>query len=264
MEPYTLRFNRVHPKKTAVCFTFDDNFERHGSVVAPAFLSRGMACTFYINPGTKDFASAHLQRCRELLLNGFEIGSHGDTHENLVSLPPADALRTVRAAAARIHRYLGVYPATFAFPYHAYTGETLAMARGFHLETRNTLAESEWFPIKADVSRERLLAAIRRCIAARRPLVFSGHSVRLSQDGPRDENGAAGPNPLPLGDLAALLDFLETQREYAQVITFEQAALLAYLSRYGAVSGDTFRVTPALLEPLRPYHIGVDRLASLM
>jgi len=262
----TMRFSRIHPEKTAVCFTFDDNFSRHGGMIAPAFLRRGFRCTFYVNPGEEGFEEKHKEAYGALLRQGFEIGSHGYVHDNLSKLPPAHALKNLQNAAMRIRDCFGVYPATFAFPYHDYTGQTLAMAKALHLETRNTLPYSVWVAIRSGTPLSVYLSAVSQCISQNRPLVFSGHSAVTSREEADDERlkSETGYNPILLGDLETLLDEIKSQSGRLQALTFEQAALLAYIRRYGTIDGDAFFLPQERFDALSAFGICDERLKKLI
>ncbi len=266
MDQIELRFNHVDTEKTAICFTFDDNFARHSGYIAPVFLQRGFRCTFYLNPGESGFAENHLGHYLPLLKQGFEIGSHGYVHNNLTDIGPDAAMDNLRHAAQSIAELFHVYPATFAFPYHDYTQETLAMARSFHLETRNTLAHSIWFAIKTAIPLKDMLTAVEQCIAENRPLVFSGHSVILTPEEADDERlkSETGYNPILLDALCALLDFIKARSEHVQVLTFEQASLLAYIRQHGEINGEAYTLTQQALNGLKTFGIGIERLGELI
>lgn len=261
-----LRFHHIDPKKTAVCFTFDDNFARHSELIAPAFLQRGFRCTFYLNPGENGFIENHLNNYLALLHQGFEIGSHGFVHDNLRELSPADAEKNLRNSARSIQDLFHVYPATFAFPYHDYNDETLAMARACHIETRNTLAHSLWLPIKTAIPLGDMLTAVDAVIEENRPLVFSGHSVILTPEEANDERlrNETGYNPILLSDLCALLDFIKARHRDVQVLNFEQAAVLAYIKQNGEIDGDTFILSQKHMDHLKAFGISTERLSKLM
>lgn len=265
MDDRELRFHKIDPNKTAVCFTFDDNFARHSGFIAPAFLSRGYRCTFYINAGADDF-TPHINSYKALLAQGFELGSHGFVHDNLTELAPADVINNLRASAQRIHELFHVYPATFAFPYHGYTDQTLAMARALHLETRNTLAHSLWFAIKTAIPLGDMLTAVEQCIEKNRPLVFSGHSVLLTPKEADNEQlkKETGYNPILLDDLCKLLDFIKLRYHEVQVLTFEQASVLAYIKQSGEIDGDTFILSQTHMDRLKAFGIGTERLTELV
>ncbi len=265
MNQIQLYFYHVNPQKTAVCFTFDDNFLRHGELIAPAFLQRGFRCTFYLNPGAEDFPP-HLERYKTLLKQGFEIGSHGYVHDNLSKLSHAVAEKNLRDSANRIQELFHIYPATFAFPYHDYNDETLAMARTCHIETRNTLAHSIWVPIKTAIPLGDMLTAVDAAIEENRPLVFSGHSVILTPEEANDEQlrNETGYNPILLSDLCTLLDFIKARHRDVQVLNFEQAAVLAYIKQNGEIDGDTFILSQKHMDHLKAFGIGTERLSKLM
>ncbi len=265
MKPDAQHFSKVAPSLPAVCFTFDDNFSRHRNMIAPAFIERGFRCTFYINPGTSDFAP-HMAGYKALLEQGFEIGSHGYVHDNLSVLEPAATLENMQKAAQRIQAVFGVYPSTFAFPYHDYNDETLRMAQSLHLETRNLLADSIWFAIKTAIPLSDMLTAVEQSITEKRPLVFSGHSVILTREEATDESlkDETGSNPILLSDLCALLDAIKARSKQIQVLTFEQAALLACLRQNGRIDGDSYVVTQQLMDHLSQFLIDASRLNQLM
>ncbi len=266
MDQIQLSFYHVNPKKTAVCFTFDDNFARHSELIAPAFLQRSFRCTFYLNPGEDGFAENHLNKYLALSHQGFEIGSHGFVHDNLSKLSPAEAEKNLRDSARSIQELFQIYPATFAFPYHDFSNETLAMARACHIETRNTLADSIWVPIKTAIPLGDMLTAVEQCIEESRPLVFSGHSVILTPEEANDERlkNETGYNPILFNDLCALLDDIKERSAVIQVLTFEQAALLAYIQQNGAIDGDSFLLSEKSMNHLEAFGIGVERLSKLM
>lgn len=265
MKPDAQHFSKLDPSLPAVCFTFDDNLSRHREMIAPAFFERGWRCTFYINPGTSDFAS-HMAGYKALLEQGFEIGSHGDVHDNLSELEPAAALENMQKAAQRIQAIFGVYPSTFAFPYHDYNEKTLMLAKSLYLETRNTLADSIWFAIKTAIPLSDMLTAVEQAISEKRPLVFSGHSVIKTREEATDESQKheTGSNPILLSDLCELLDFIASKGEHVQVLTFEQAALLACIKQYSEIDGNSYILTQQLMDHLSQFHIDASRLNHLI
>lgn len=266
MEQYTLRFNKLNPNKISVCFTWDDNFSRHIKYIAPAFLERGMSCTFYINPGEENFEQKHLPGYMALSRQGFEIGSHGYLHENLCTLPYASSVDTVKNAISSIQKYFHIYPATFAFPYHDFNEDILSMVKSHHLETRNTLAHSKRFGIKTDSPLEAMLSAVKESIDEKRSLVFSGHSVILNPAEAADDalESETGHNPILLDRLNCLLDFIQTKNDYIDVLTFEQAALKEYINNHCDMTNQTFTITQKQLDELKQYHIYIEDLGRLM
>lgn len=264
MKQYHVRFHNIHPDKTSICFTWDDNFTRHFSTIAPAFIKRGMRCTFYINPGEEDFASKFLPGYSDLLNKAFEIGSHGFVHDNLCRIPHPDAVSIVKEAISRIEKQFNIYPTTFAFPYHDFNAEILDMVKTFHFETRNTLPHSKRFAIKTDTPYEDMLDAVKEAIANKHSLVFSGHSVIFNIEENQERKNETGYNPILLAHLISLLDFIQTQNETVQVLTFEQAALKEYISRHCDITTDSFTVTRQQLDWLGSFHIDIGKLTQIM
>lgn len=263
MDIANMRFNSIDKDKLSVCFTWDDNFLAHSRLITPEFKKRDMRCTFYINPGEPGFEEKYLPLYRALSEAGFEIGSHGYLHDNYSNLYHDVLERELEKAALSIEKLIGVYPATFAFPYHDYNEETLAAAKARHLETRNTLADSLRFAIKADSRLDEMIMFVNGCVSDGRSMVFSGHSAI-----PADKAciGAEdfGYGPVLIGCLSSLLDHVLALKDKAEVLTFEQTALKRYIMDKCPVSEGSFTIGKKQLDKLKTLGIDVQRLSLLI
>jgi hypothetical protein len=262
MDAEKLDFNHVDINKISVCFTWDDNCHAHIDLTAPQFMRRGLKCTFYVNPGQEGFGEKYASGYRELAAEGFEIGSHSFGHVNLSGLTDEELEFQIKASADGICESIGVYPSTFAFPYHEYDERTLMAARRRHLETRNTLRNSVRFGVRTNSGADEMSVAVSECVAGGKNLVFSGHSAVL------DEEGLCLPDcgyePVLLDNLNALLDMIQTVNGSAEVVTFEQAALKEYIINQCGVAGNSYMLKREQLDYLSALGIDVQRLSRLV
>lgn len=261
MEVVTMRFKHIDLRKISVCFTWDDNCAAHYRLIAPLFLRLGLRCTFYINPGKKRFKEKFLAGYRSLSDNGCEIGSHGFFHDNVLNMTAEQAEGDVKASADSIYELFGIYPSTFAFPYHDFNEDTLALVRRFHLETRNTLNNSARFGIRTSSTVQEMRDTIDECAAKKRNLVFSGHSAVLSaKDASLPESGY---EPIPAQNLEAVLEHVKSMDNF-ETLTFEQAALKEFLRDNCETNGDSYTLKREQMDYLGALHIGAQRLDELV
>jgi len=264
MKEYSVFLKNTDRSKTAVVFTWDDNFERHLSLIAPEFEKRGMRCTFFINPGHPAFEAGHLPVCRKLLERGHEIGSHSSLHENFTELTKDECLEQITGAIGTIREKLGVYPSTFAFPYHAYDEEHLELVRQHHLETRNTLSGSKWIGIETAIPLQSLRCAVDGAVAGGYPLVFAGHSAVISPAEIEDVSIDTGYEPILLDNLTGLLDYIRMLSDRAEVLTLEQAALKAFVLDNARPEGDAYVLSAEQTERLAAVGMDGEKINRLL
>ncbi|MGE5495536.1 MAG: polysaccharide deacetylase family protein [Burkholderiales bacterium] len=262
MRQEKLCFNHADINKISICFTWDDNCYAHIRLIAPQFLRRGFKCTFYVNPGKEGFNEKFASGYRELARQGFEIGSHSYDHVRLTGLKEGEPEHQIKASADGIFKSIGVYPTTFAFPYHDFDEHTLSVARLYHLETRNTLRGSVRFGVSTNSAPEEMFGAVRECVSAGQNIVFSGHSAvsdlkELSLPG-------CGYEPILLDNLNALLDMIQTVEKCAQVLMLEQAALKEYIISNCEIAGNTYALTSEQAEYLSAFGIDPGKLSRLI
>ncbi len=95
--------------------TFDDGNISDFEVGFPGLEQRGNRATFFItveNIGLVGYAAiAHLRKMAE---SGMEIGSHGLTHQYLVTMSPREALREIQESKDRLEQAAGTKVVSFA------------------------------------------------------------------------------------------------------------------------------------------------------
>ena len=120
-----------------VSITFDDALasqHKHGLSIAG---EHGIAGTVFvptalIRGGDSKATDGHFMdwdQVREFRDAGWEIGSHGKTHEKLPELEPQARRLEITGSAAEIERMIGVRPVTFSSPYGKFNDETIAEIR---------------------------------------------------------------------------------------------------------------------------------------
>lgn len=98
-----------------VALTFDDGFSSDFEVVFPALISRGLKAAFFVtaeNAGREGYVT--WDQLRAMSSAGMEIGSHGLTHRDLVSLRPEEVRREIRHSREILEQRLGIAVASFA------------------------------------------------------------------------------------------------------------------------------------------------------
>jgi peptidoglycan/xylan/chitin deacetylase (PgdA/CDA1 family) len=130
-----LSFDRQLPRKSVV-LTFDDGYKSFLQYAYPVLKELGFTATLfvytdYIGSGRNALSWSEL---RQLADEGFEIGAHSKSHENLRRRPSeTDASfgrrMQVELSQASFQRHLDMTPRVLAFPYGAADPEVLARAR---------------------------------------------------------------------------------------------------------------------------------------
>jgi peptidoglycan/xylan/chitin deacetylase (PgdA/CDA1 family) len=109
-----------------VSLTFDDGWESHASVAAPALQTYGYRGTFYITTGFLDngpyVSSAQMIGLHDA---GHEIGAHTVSHPDLTGLPAAAALAELQESRATLEALIGRPVDNFATPFGAFNGAVL-------------------------------------------------------------------------------------------------------------------------------------------
>lgn len=256
MDDIILYFSKIHPDKSTLSFTWDDNFIRHSDVIAPLFKTYNIRCTFYVNPGEPSFPARLSEQYARLSLDGFEIGSHGYSHHHYSKLTELDYLDQLIQSQNAIGILIGKDPVTFAFPHHDYTQDMLQKARNVYFETRNTLVDTPRFSLKRNVIEDEVIATLNDIIQSRKSLVFSGHSVSL----PEDETYTDGYEPIPLGVLHNIIEKSLSYQKELEICTFEQAVLKKYIINNCHYTNEYFKLSLDQVLYLEKYRITLDRL----
>jgi peptidoglycan/xylan/chitin deacetylase (PgdA/CDA1 family) len=125
-----------------VAFTFDDGYADTLTAAAPLLQRYGFRATCYVVSGalgahnrwdaqfrqeTKPLMSR--QQLDEWLAAGMEVGSHSCSHQRLNELPPDAALAEIAESRVALGNLLGVPIEHFAYPFGAFTAETVELVR---------------------------------------------------------------------------------------------------------------------------------------
>jgi len=124
-----------HPQRAAV-LTFDDGYEDSSTVIAPLLAHYGARATFFVNAGTIEHRN-HLswREMRALRAAGNEIGAHGMHHLDLSTLDREGQLHEAGDCVARIERFLGFRPVSYAYASGAYNTTTFEVMRGIGIHS---------------------------------------------------------------------------------------------------------------------------------
>jgi peptidoglycan/xylan/chitin deacetylase (PgdA/CDA1 family) len=246
-----------------VAFTWDDNARRHITHIAPLFIAQGLRCTFYINPGEPGFDKTYQSSYAELARQGFEIGSHSDTHQFMTTLSEREFDCELSKGASKIQQLTNQYPLSFAFPNHDYTTAMVSRAKQYHIETRNTLRNSTRCSIKTKSRVEDLCAAIDNAVTNKINLIFSGHSI-ITQAEIDAVTGGEGYEPMLTEVLEDLLHRISHQ-ENIHVKTFAQLALREWCIVNGEQKeADSWDISDEVLQVLARYNITKDNIESYL
>ena len=130
LSPQTLTWilNRIRPESCStgagmasvpggesVVLTFDDGFRSDYEVVFKALIARRLKATFFVttgNVGREGYVT--WDQLQEMASAGMEIGSHGLTHRNLLSLGSDEARGEVRCSKEALEGRLGTSVVSFA------------------------------------------------------------------------------------------------------------------------------------------------------
>lgn len=112
------------PPKTFVV-TFDDGYDDGYTYAFPILRSHGFVATYFIVPGRvtePNWTGVVLSEdhIRALAAAGMEIANHTYSHIGLAGKPLSIVEHQVIAASARIERFIGTAPTTFAYPFGAW------------------------------------------------------------------------------------------------------------------------------------------------
>jgi len=253
------KFHNISPDKGTVVFTWDDNSVSHEKIIAPIFRENGRRCTFYVNPGASDFSMCFSSMYQKLNSQGFEIGSHGYSHQHLSLLSGNSLISQLKNSQKQIEHLLHKRPVTFAFPHHDYDMYMLSQARNLYFETRNSLYLSKRFSLKTATLIESIDEALTEAEISDYTLIFSGHGA---YDGDYLMD-LFGYEPISANKIWSILKLIETHINL-QICTFEQAALKTYLMLYGAISGDNIDLDEVQMAFLNQYGLSSERISNLI
>lgn len=115
----------------ALSVTFDDGYEDNFRVAAPILKRQNIPATFFVSTGFIGSSviapwDEHLEeppswmnwlQLRQLVSQGFEVGSHTDRHLNLSTDDPSLIRAELETSKAKLERELGIRASLFAYPF---------------------------------------------------------------------------------------------------------------------------------------------------
>lgn len=257
------KFEKINISKKTVVFTWDDNLKRHTTHILPIFRSHNIRCSFYINPGEKNFADNFLQGYKEAYDLGFEIGSHGYVHIPYISLEKEKFKEQLILSREFIYKYFGIFPYTFAFPNHAFDNSMLELSKKYFLETRNTLKNEVFIALKTKSKIEDIMAYINTSKQSDN-IIFAGHSVYLNSDELKNPDQAlTGYKPFKYEYLKILLEYLVLNKNI-QILTFIQAVIKQFIIDNCSIDDGTFEINDNQLFYLETFGINKTELEKLV
>lgn len=208
--------------------TFDDIPASAASVGAPILERFGQRGTFYVAAslcGLQDryWRMADRGQVRDLARSGHEIGCHTARHVNVQSLTPGALAAECDASRALLEEICGRDARNFCYPYGD-VGLAQKRVLASRFATSRSIYEhanigrvdpallGAYGLFDSVLDRRRLLAAVRRTVAARGWLIFYTHDV--------------APDPTPMGATPGLLaDVLTVLADHGMpVLTVAEAA----------------------------------------
>jgi len=203
-----------------VIFTWDDNLKDHFSLTAPLFEKYGFRCTFYPVAGGEGYDGDGFRALSE---KGFEIGSHGCTHDDFTKMTLSEARENMLRSIEAIENTVGRAPETFAFPYHRSTGELTELADSLFKGTRNTLKNSVRADVFSKMTFEDMKGIIKKSGEDAKSVVFAGHGAFI------DEKDKKGYEPIKISELEKLLGWIKGEK--IDVMTMREAYELIRIPR---------------------------------
>jgi len=129
-----------HEKRLAI--TFDDGYDSVFKHALPILKQYNAPATVFVNPGyvgqfnTWDVNFLGMRtlmmswpQLQHLSKTGWEIGSHGMTHQDLTCLPRSKVMWELNASRVIIHQQLGICSPVFSFPFGNANADAALSAR---------------------------------------------------------------------------------------------------------------------------------------
>jgi peptidoglycan/xylan/chitin deacetylase (PgdA/CDA1 family) len=126
----------------SIVISFDDGFLDTFEYACPVLREHGFTATFFMISGllgkTNSWMTAQghprtrLMDWREiesLTSDGFEVGSHSETHRDLTVISPADAKKEIESSKRTLEDRLGVPVKFFAYPFGRYDDTARQLVR---------------------------------------------------------------------------------------------------------------------------------------
>ncbi|MBQ6570600.1 MAG: polysaccharide deacetylase family protein, partial [Clostridia bacterium] len=97
-----------------IALTFDDGPDANSGVILDAFAEHNAKCTFFVLYTNAQYNSSIVQRIAN---EGHELGNHTKTHNDLTTLPPAEAIEEIEFVNEFIYGLTGQTPVLYRPPY---------------------------------------------------------------------------------------------------------------------------------------------------
>jgi peptidoglycan/xylan/chitin deacetylase (PgdA/CDA1 family) len=153
-----------------VLITFDDGYQNNYLHARPILLEQGVSAVFFILPAMlgqynlwdhpATYIHPHMtsQEVQSLAADGFEIGSHGLTHHNLIKFGRARIYQELKESRTSLERLLEREITAFSYPFGFYSSMVLQEAeKVYDIAFAIDNSSSDWF-------KHRLLAVRRESI----------------------------------------------------------------------------------------------------
>lgn len=125
-----------------IVITFDDGYEDNYSHAAPILEEFGFRATVYFvakrlggrvdwttDPLWSHYPLMDIRMARELVMRGFEAGSHTLTHPDLATLDDRSAMKEIGESRHCLSDILSCPVTTFCYPYGSFSGHHPSMVR---------------------------------------------------------------------------------------------------------------------------------------
>ena len=128
--------SRGHRPERVAVLTFDDGYADAATVVTPLLAKYGARATFFVNAGTIGLRNHVTWRyLRAMRAAGNEIGAHGEYHLDLTTLDRTGQMHEAGDCVARIERFIGFRPVSYAYASGAYNAVTLSVMRSIGIRS---------------------------------------------------------------------------------------------------------------------------------
>ena len=115
------------PASFSVAITVDDGNDSDFGIVYPLLKANGMTATFFLLAGKEGFLDR--QQLREIIDNGFSVGSHGITHRELTKLNPQELKHDLEFSKKILEDITEQPVDFFSFPYGINNKKTIRQAK---------------------------------------------------------------------------------------------------------------------------------------
>ncbi len=128
-----------------VALTFDDGWVDVYDVARPVLKAHGFTGTaFIVTSYVGRGAFMSWQQLAELKTDGWSIGSHTVSHDDLAKMTLDEATAQLRDSKAALDEHLGLTVTALSYPYGAYSADVAALLPGLGYRSAYTINPSVW------------------------------------------------------------------------------------------------------------------------